>query len=220
MTDNPPLPLTTSPWHPPWLARKLTDRSGLNIFINHPGFVDKNPNAFIASESGITKVSRVYCRLCFPTDINQAMEAYVHVVTEGRITTVQSEARIETYCELINQFKASLKFTVVSYSMGQITDKSRTRRIHSLCRFNMSQPLQSLPKTTIRCTTACTGRGRLPKEAAILPIWNYMVWSWTGFWDVPIGFWIVPDASTITPSLNSFQFTCPQSKLGVIISLL
>jgi hypothetical protein len=67
------------------------------------------------------------------------------------------------------------------------------------------------------------GRGRVTEKATILPIpWVYMVsWAPTDPRDGSDRFKIiiVADASTITPSLNSFQFTRSSSPLVAEVSL-
>ena len=72
------------------------------LFINHPGFATKDNGAFIASESGATKASKVYCKSCLSADTNYVLGQDLHAVTRGRITTVRSEAAIQEHCELIN----------------------------------------------------------------------------------------------------------------------
>ena len=74
------------------------------LFVDHPGLADKHPNAFVKSESGATKVGKVYCIACFPLDIDGVIEADIRAVTEGRLTTVRNEVEIEAYRELTNWF--------------------------------------------------------------------------------------------------------------------
>jgi hypothetical protein len=78
-------------------------KSGLSwwreLFLNHPGFASKDPSAFAKSGTGATTVSKVYCRLCFPVDVNRAMEEDIRAIAEGRINEVRSEAQIQSDCE-------------------------------------------------------------------------------------------------------------------------
>ena len=71
-------------------------------FLDHPGFTTKNPDAYISSGTGGTTVTKLYCKLCFPVDINWVMEEDVHALTERRINAVQNEAQVEAYRESID----------------------------------------------------------------------------------------------------------------------
>ena len=75
-------------------------------FIDHPGFVMKADDAFVPSGSGATRASKIYCKVCLSVDTGDIMEQDLHAVTQGRVITVRSEAMIQEYCELINQFKS------------------------------------------------------------------------------------------------------------------
>ena len=71
-------------------------------FADHPGIANKNPDAIVASETGITKVTKLYCKACFPVGVNWVMDEDARAATEGRITTVRSEAEVEAHRESIN----------------------------------------------------------------------------------------------------------------------
>jgi hypothetical protein len=82
---------------------KKTNRSWWReLFLDHPGMADRLPSALIASGTGLTKATKVYCRLCFSGDVNRAIEADTHAIAEGMITAIRSEAQIEAYREWID----------------------------------------------------------------------------------------------------------------------
>ena len=78
------------------------------LFIDHPGFAMKEDEAFVASGSGATKASKVYCKLCLSADTDGILGQDLRAVAQGRITTVQSEATIQDYRELINRFRLDM----------------------------------------------------------------------------------------------------------------
>ena len=69
------------------------------LFADHPGFTNRDDEAFVASGSGATKASKVYCKLCLLADIELISKEDMRAVNEGRITTVRDEAVIEDYRE-------------------------------------------------------------------------------------------------------------------------
>ena len=71
-------------------------------FVYYPGLTDKNSEAFVESETGITKAMKVYCKECLLADIDLILEEDIRAVNEGRITTVRTEATIKDYCESID----------------------------------------------------------------------------------------------------------------------
>ena len=142
------------------------------LFADHPGFANKDSEAFVESGSGMTKASKVYCKVCLSADTNLILETDIRAVNEGRITVVRSEAAIEDYCESIDHFEFDMGsiFTIALCSVEESTDEPWARRLHSLYHFNMYQSPQNVSKPTIDYTTTRTGRGRVSKEAAIFPI--------------------------------------------------
>ena len=71
-------------------------------FIDHPGFTSKADEAFVASGSGATKASKVYCISCLSADTDAVLGGDLRAVTEGRIVTPRSETTIQEYCELVS----------------------------------------------------------------------------------------------------------------------
>lgn len=78
-------------------------------FIDHPGLANKDQDAYVESDSGITKSFKVYCEACLPVDIEGIIEEDLRAISQGRITEVRNEVMIETYCALIDWFSLELK---------------------------------------------------------------------------------------------------------------
>jgi len=129
------------------------------LFVDHPGFAAGDSNAFAASSTGITKASKVYCAACLPVDVQDLLQDDYSAINQGRITVPRDQAVIEAYCELISRSNTiGLGFIAhCTRSVGQTADESWSGRIHSLCRFHVSQPPQVLFEPTATHTAACKG---------------------------------------------------------------
>ena len=82
--------------------KKSTRSWWRELFIDHPGTANKDPEAFVASGTGATKTSKLYCKACWLVDTDRISKDDIDAVNRGRITTPRSEAAIEQYGELIN----------------------------------------------------------------------------------------------------------------------
>ena len=71
-------------------------------FLDHPGFADKNQDAFVESGLGATKATKVYCAACLVADTEKIIQEDLHAIDQGRITMVRGEAEIIAYRELID----------------------------------------------------------------------------------------------------------------------
>ena len=101
------------------MSKKLVRSWWRESFVNHPGFTNKNSEAFVESGTGITKAMKVYCKECLLADINLILEEDIRAANEGRITTVRTEAAIEDHCESIDcfEFNMSSMFSIALCSV-------------------------------------------------------------------------------------------------------
>lgn len=113
---GPPFPFATSPSPTRMKKSKKVNRSWWReLFIDHPGLVDGDPEAKVASGTGATRVAKVYCILCLAADIAWAIAEDVRAVTEGRINAVRSEGQIEVYRESTHRLELSTKLTIAFF---------------------------------------------------------------------------------------------------------
>ena len=77
------LPLQCLPDLPLMNNKRFNSSWWRDHFLNHPDVANNNLNAFVEFESGITKVTKVYCKLCFPEDVTCIMNEDIHVVIAG-----------------------------------------------------------------------------------------------------------------------------------------
>lgn len=73
-------------------------------FHDHPGAAAKLPNAYVESDTGHTKTSKLYCKACLVVDIERIIAEDLSGVDQGRLTAVRTEHEIEAYRESISQF--------------------------------------------------------------------------------------------------------------------
>lgn len=84
--------------------RKLNTRSWWReLFVDHPGVDDGDPDALVTSNSGATTASKVYCKACLSADTDQVLMGDLNAVDQGRITVARSEDAIQQYRELIDR---------------------------------------------------------------------------------------------------------------------
>lgn len=84
-------------------SKKLAQRSWWReLFADHPRITDKDEQAFVTSETGATKVAKVYCKACLEVDIDRLMVQEDRLVTEGRIIDNHDRALVEAYRKFIN----------------------------------------------------------------------------------------------------------------------
>ena len=98
------LPPSLFPHHisPMSKSKKSSRKWWRKHFVDYPGFTNKDDKAFVASGSGATRVSKIYCTLCLVADIDWILKDDICAVEQGRIVVIRSEAAIEDYRELIS----------------------------------------------------------------------------------------------------------------------
>ena len=79
--------------------KKSTRSWWRGLFVDHPGFTNKDPDAYTASGTGVTKSSKIYCVACLPVDTQMVLQEDYKDINQGRISVARDQAVIEAYRE-------------------------------------------------------------------------------------------------------------------------